>query len=279
MRTADFTRFGSRLYLSGTLTLTTALRIGAGDVDNIASADIAVVKDATGRPYIPGSSFKGVLRSYLEGLMRAINPSPSFACECVTPRKGNNEGCPTTRDGRAWEELREKLMEEGTPFDEFVLTESCHVCQVFGSPWLSSKVLVSDLPVAGEWLGRYQVRDGVAIDRDTGTAGEGLLYSFEAVPTGTEFRCEILIENASNAEQGMVLLGLRAFEQGLGRLGGATSRGLGRVQLAWNWPECYELHAEKPGRLLDFLLTGRGDPFDEKAAQEKMVAFRKEIGV
>jgi len=283
MTTADFTRFRSRLRLTGTMRLDTSLRVGAGDTDNIAAADITVIKDATGRPYIPGSSFKGVLRSYVESLLRAISDDEQkSACLCVTQIDGKADGCPTTRDPKI---LGKQLEEEITDRDAFFLTKSCRACQVFGSPWLASKVLMSDLPVTGEWLGRYQVRDGVGIDRDTETASEGLLYSFEAVPAGTDFACEILIENASEAEQGLVLLGLRAFEHGLIRLGGATSRGLGRVTLKWHLnPECYEVNADPkasgdPKQLFDFIATGKGAPLTTEAIDKKIAAFRKEIGV
>jgi CRISPR-associated RAMP protein (TIGR02581 family) len=263
------------------LQLDTSLRIGGGDTSNIVAADITVVKDASGKPYIPGSSFKGVLRSQVESLLRTINED--WACLCVTERKEVNDGCPTTRDREKWNETRERL-ERGGKLDQYVLENSCRACQVFGSPWLASKVLVSDMAVKGEWWGHYQIRDGVAIDRDTGTAGEGLLYSFEAVPAGTEFSCEILVENASEAEQGLVLLGLRAVEHGLVRLGGATSRGLGRVRLRWDLnPECYEVNADPeagggPGQLLDYLATGKGTPLTMDAMNTKIAAFRKKAG-
>jgi CRISPR/Cas system CSM-associated protein Csm3 (group 7 of RAMP superfamily) len=64
------------------------------------------------------------------------------------------------------------------------------------------------------WFDHYLTRDGVGIDRDTETAAEGLKYDFEAVPSGTEFEFEMVIENASEAELGVALLGLREFELG-----------------------------------------------------------------
>jgi CRISPR-associated RAMP protein (TIGR02581 family) len=280
MSTQDFTRFHSRLRLAGALRLETSLRIGAGKGGDIeGAADISVVKDATGAPFIPGSSFKGVLRSHVEMLLRAINEKS--ACLCVTERKGQNFGCPTTRDSQLLRDWIEKEFKNApaAAVDEFYFGQSCLACQAFGSPWLASKVMVRDLPVAGEWLGRYQRRDGVAIDRDTETVSEGKLYNFEAVPAGTEFECEIILENASAEEQGMVLLGLKAFEHGQVLLGGARSRGLGRVALEWNWDDCYEVDGADRRTLLDYLLTGRGRRFDQATAEQKIIAFRRSLGV
>lgn len=290
MSIQDFTRFHSRLRLLGSLSLETSLRVGAGRGDSSGGeADISVVKDATGVPYIPGSSFKGVLRAHVESLLRTINED--YACLCVTERKHQDTGCPTTRDTellrrqieKHQEQIRQKKM-SADAIERFYLDESCRACQVFGSPWIASKLMVRDLTVVGVWLGRYQHRDGVAIDRDTETASEGKLYSFEAVPAGTEFECEIIVENATPEEQGMVLLGLKAFEHGQVLLGGGRSRGLGRVYLTWNWDECYEVDATDKIVLLDYLLTGQGrslsnEQVRNKAIDDKIHAFRQSLGV
>src|SRR5438128_3481680 len=56
-----------KLILSGDLNCETGLHIGAGKGSlEIGGADNPVVKDAWGRPYIPGSSLRGKLRSLLE---------------------------------------------------------------------------------------------------------------------------------------------------------------------------------------------------------------------
>ena len=56
-----------KLVLQGTLHCETGLHIGAGKGSlEIGGADNPVVKDAFGRPYVPGSSLRGKLRSLLE---------------------------------------------------------------------------------------------------------------------------------------------------------------------------------------------------------------------
>lgn len=67
-----FDVFRNRLELTGTLWTVTALRVSQGRSLEPIGADLPVVKDALGRPLIPGSSFKGVLRSRLESFLRGI---------------------------------------------------------------------------------------------------------------------------------------------------------------------------------------------------------------
>src|SRR5258707_5389621 len=56
-----------KLILSGELHCESGLHIGAGKGSmEIGGADNPVVKDAFGRPYVPGSSLRGKLRSLLE---------------------------------------------------------------------------------------------------------------------------------------------------------------------------------------------------------------------
>lgn len=67
-----FDTFTNRLEITGTLTTITALRISAGRSSEPIGSDLPVIKDALGNPLIPGSSFKGALRSRLESFLRAI---------------------------------------------------------------------------------------------------------------------------------------------------------------------------------------------------------------
>ncbi len=56
-----------KLLLDGMMVCETGLHIGAGKGSlDLGGADNPVVKDAFGRPYVPGSSLRGKLRSLLE---------------------------------------------------------------------------------------------------------------------------------------------------------------------------------------------------------------------
>jgi CRISPR-associated RAMP protein (TIGR02581 family) len=229
----DFSAFRSRLRVRGTLHTETALRVGSGAASSPTEHDLPVLKDLAGRPYIPGSSFKGAYRAHLERLLRGMDEKLACNSTARPPKAGALPGCLTQGD---IDGLKEAHHGDPAALSREIVQRSCWICCLLGAPWLASKVSVRDLAVEPEtWYGHYLIRDGVAIDRDTETAAEGLKYDFEAVPSGTTFRFEMVIENASKAEMGLALFGLREFEQGRVPVGGATSRGLGSVKLALQW--------------------------------------------
>jgi CRISPR-associated RAMP protein (TIGR02581 family) len=243
-----FDRFDNRVRFTGTLTAVTALRIGAGRATGVSGTDLPVVRDAFGKPYIPGSSFKGALRASVESLVRSVSDSKRAVCNPLDPE----EWCVQKPEGADEER-----------FDNVVAEDTCLVCRVFGSPWLASKVSVRDLLVSQrEWVGQFEVRNGVAIDRDAGTAAEGLLYDFEVVPAGTTFSCEIVVENADDWELGLLALALRPFERGEASLGGARSRGLGVVKLEWH----ERTRIEGGDGLLDYLGGAAPRAVDDKVS-------------
>jgi CRISPR-associated RAMP protein (TIGR02581 family) len=290
-----FDTFKSRLVVEGYVVPESALRIGAGRAAEVSGTELPVMRDGRGRPYIPGSSFKGALRSYIETLLRGWCDSPFCACnpvdekeQCIRPgpiqsRSPNwkypaNGSVPEKPVGiddlrHGLQELRGK--DPDLEFTRRVEANSCLVCQTFGSPWLASHVRVRDLPVVdGEWFGQFQVRDGVAIDRDKGTVSEGRLYDYEVVPAGTRFELQIVAENLEDWQMGLVWLGLRALERGDVALGGFTSRGLGWVRL-----EGRRVHLfEGAGDLLELLggaEAGREVKDDE--AKSWVEAFHAEL--
>ncbi|MBM3238311.1 CRISPR-associated RAMP protein [Candidatus Poribacteria bacterium] len=231
-----FHQFSSRLTLSGTLMAKTALRIGAGRAITPIEPDLPVVKDSLGRPYIPGSTFKGVLRSYVESIVRSANPDRRFACDT----NNENEWCITKEEIK---KLKDATPDDKTLTDE-ILKRLCMVCQLFGSPWIASKVQTRDLYVLEEtWFGQYQDRDGVAIDRDTETSSEGKLYDYQVVPAGVVFQFSATVDNAESWQLGMLYVGLSAFERQKLTVGGGASRGLGLVELKLN--EQYYLFGEE----------------------------------
>lgn len=220
-----FDTFKSRLILHGSLTSTTALRIGAGQSSTATETNLPVIKDALGAPYIPGSSFKGVLRSRIESLLRSINSAA--ACNPVL----EDERCIHLD---TMNEQKAKFKDDDLGLTQWVEEQTCLACSLFGSTWLASRAQIKDWQVDRRyWFSQYLIRDGVSIDRDTETAGDKLYYNYEVVPAGTVFNGTIIVENGDPWQLGLLLLGLREFNQGL-PIGGGTSRGLGGVTLEWD---------------------------------------------
>src|SRR5208283_3372991 len=106
----------------------------------------------------------------------------------------------------------------------------CDVCSLFGSPQQTSRIFFSDAELI-DWSGSIQVRDGVCIDRDSETARPRAKYDFEVIPRGAVFFITVELENPQDAELALVGAALSEWENGF-RLGGFTSRGLGKVSLS-----------------------------------------------
>jgi len=280
-----FYSFRSRLTIEGILEAGTALRIGASKSTNPSDPDLPVVKDARDRPYIPGSSFKGVLRSYTEALLRGVmGERAEWACNptneaewCIPSRYGTLE-----RPGikRLKKKDMNKLEGEDLPepdYAEAVFKHTCMACGLFGSPWIASPLQIRDLLVdERSWIGQYQERNGVAIDRGREVAADGKLYDFEVVPAGVRFHFKAIAENPEPWQCGMLMAGLRPFLDGDMAIGGARSRGLGVVRLALS-RQTY-LNADNKKALLDSLIQGGGgEEVNGEKRKEWLESFHQEI--
>jgi len=234
-----FDIFKNRLEIAGTLTTVTALRISAGRSTEPIGSDLPVIKDALGRPLIPGSSFKGALRARLESFLRGIDPelaaNPAIESEwSITNErlKGRNGIKQEVEEELKQYPEKERSAKRDSLLTEKIINETDLASLLFGSPWMASKFQVRDLTVQPDaWFGQYQERDGVAIDRDTETAADGKLYDYQVVPAATPFDFKAVVENAQDWELGLLMIGLHQFETEQIPLGGGRSRGLGVVKL------------------------------------------------
>jgi CRISPR-associated RAMP protein (TIGR02581 family) len=296
-----FDELESRLELSGWVVAQTAFRIGAGRSTAVLGTDLPVVRDALGKPYIPGSSFKGLLRSRSENLIRAVvwhrrgSCTPTEEAEwCIQsgekhedPKWTYPSGGVSPFDVVGFRDLEKGLPERGnaqrdTELSWRVAAESCLACRTFGSPWLASPVLVRDLLVdESAWFDQFQVRNGVAIDRDTETASEGKLYDYEVIPSGTRFQFRLLAENAEPWSLGMLFVGLRGFQDGQVAIGGSKSRGLGWIKLDLEKRTFFSLDGEKGDARIEKLfgfLDGKGfEEVDDKKVKDWIDAFKTEL--
>lgn len=219
--------FQRRLQVTGTLVTETGLHIGgASDSIDPTAVDNAVVRLPDGRPYIPGSSLKGVLRCFMERLQNspgtwlASPGAPPAEClhnkEKEEKRKlldGLSKACKTERE-----------------FAEAVWERLCPVCRLFGCQEFAGRVLVADLmPMEDRVL--LERRHSVAIDRETRTAASSALFDMEVVAPGSRFALSILVENPSDAQIRDLMVLLLALSNGEIALGAKTGSGLGRIRL------------------------------------------------
>ncbi|MBD2182391.1 CRISPR-associated RAMP protein [Planktothrix sp. FACHB-1355] len=264
-----FDTFKNRLEIGGTLTTITALRISAGRSTEPIGSDLPVIKDAVGRPLIPGSSFKGALRSRLESFLRGIVGSDRKLV-----------ANPAVEDEWSLKADEIKLLKE-TYTNDFdlstaILEETDLVSRLFGSPWIASKFQVRDLTVLPDsWFGQYQERDGVAIDRDTETAADAKLYDFQVVPAGTQFEFKAVVENAEPWELGLLTIGLHQFETKQIPLGGGRSRGLGVVKLDIQEMQWFDAE-DDPELLLTYLQNLVNGEMDIYSCYPERIALLKQ---
>jgi len=266
-----FDTFQNRLTVDGYLVAESGLHVGVGRAGELAGTELPVIRDEHERPFIPGSSLKGALRGHLEAVVRGMAPdgidSRRLACD---PTDGQG----LCVDADRMRVLKDRYRDDDARLTEILAEELCLVCRTFGSPWWASPVRVRDLPVVvDEWFGQFDVRDGVAIDRDKGTVAVGP-YDYEVVPAGTRFKLHIEAENLDKWQRGLLWLGLRALKNGDVALGGFTSRGLGWVKI-----EDLEAQLLSGAQALMNLMggAGAGEPIGDEQAKSWVAAFRAEL--
>src|SRR4051812_30743884 len=99
-------RLSTRHRLDGTLIMKTGLHVGSGHGSEL--TDALVIRSARGAPYIPGSSFKGALRSAVERIAPNLGhlTPPVRSCqlvedgdeECLTVTRGLKESLQQIRE-------------------------------------------------------------------------------------------------------------------------------------------------------------------------------------
>jgi CRISPR/Cas system CSM-associated protein Csm3 (group 7 of RAMP superfamily) len=119
-------------------------------------------------------------------------------------------------------------------FDQVALRAVFGYLEHRGQMGTVCRIMVDDA-VADDDVG-VVIRDGVGIDRGTGSAAAGILYQQEVIPPGTRFAVRITAAlsatdtETERAGQALDLL-VRALAAGRVEIGAARTRGLGRVQL------------------------------------------------
>ena len=193
--------------ISGNIELLSGLHIGGGDdTMKIGGIDNGVIKDRDGKPYIPGSSLKGKMRSLLE-LNNRLVFLPDIEGE---PFSSNFLDKVALKDEKNAINLL-KLF--GDKEGEFGITRAIFAdCRVIDE---------EDL---------FEAKYENSINRQTGTASNP--RQTERVSAGVEFEFEIKIKVLDEDSQDdfieMIKKGIKLIENDY--LGGNGSRGYGRVR-------------------------------------------------
>lgn len=228
-----YTTFENKTIVKGILTAVDPIHIGAAGKDSLnpIEVDNAVLKDAAGNPLIPGSSLKGVVRSQFEAILRSVG---ARVCDIHNDK---DESCVSKRVIDAIrsrsKEQELSLLEQAQQYYE----ASCEVCRLFGGRQFAGKLHFKDCYYYGDSPCLFEKRDGVGINRDTGSAKQGVKYDFEIVPKGTKFEFELIAENLDEKQEKYLelilnmLCGKGITDGDYLAVGGKTTRGLGRIRL------------------------------------------------
>jgi len=239
--------FLGKLLIEGELVCETGLHIGAGKGTlEIGGADNPVVKDAFGRPYVPGSSLRGRLRSLLEQAMGLAIPKQLVY---VSKRKGqevrihasdlaNDEIC--LLFGRAPGRV-ERV--EGDALSQNTITPAR--LTVYDAALNLDSITAAMRESLDDEL--TEVKSESAIDRIT---SQSQARTLERVPAGASFKLRMILDVLCEEDKeliGSIMQGLMLLEDDT--LGGGGSRGSGRVRfqnlkLTWRNAGYYKGGAE-----------------------------------
>ncbi len=222
--------FLGKLLIEGELVCETGLHIGAGKGTlEIGGADNPVVKDAFGRPYVPGSSLRGRMRSLLEQALGFATPKHLVY---VSKRKG--------------QEVR--IHASDSPGDEICLLfgrAPGRVERVEGDALSQNTITPARLTVYDAALNLdsitapmreslddelTEVKSESAIDRIT---SQSQARTLERVPAGASFKLRLVVDVLCEEDKeliGAIIQGLALLEDDT--LGGGGSRGSGRVRFS-----------------------------------------------
>jgi CRISPR-associated protein Csm3 len=202
--------------ITGILTCKSGLRIGGSKDDiGIGEMDNPIIRHPlTKRPYIPGSSIKGKLRTLSEYREGAV------------PENGQPHGCKES---------------------------SCLICPIFGPHKMTehghgpTRLIVRDAMLAAEseqelaeaqasGLNFAEVKTENWIDRRTGIAGHTGLRAQERVPAGTKFNLTMSVRIFESDDEARVIEFIKQALDWLTKdtLGGSGTRGYGWVGLDYN---------------------------------------------
>ena len=188
-----------RLYARGKWKLNSVAHFGG---DETGMADMCLLRNAEGHPFIPSASIAGAARSFL------------------------------AQQSLPWTEYRDGLTEE--PPDLKRLFGGGDKPDT-NKPGTMSALIVADAACASKQA-TTSIRDGVRVVIQSGSAAEGAKFDVEVVERGTEFDLSlacVIRDGDNNKELEKLFLALlHGFKAGDIRLGARTRRGYGRGKVA-----------------------------------------------
>ncbi len=227
----------NRYCFEGKLELVTALRISSGRASD--ETDAPFIRAFDGAPYIPGSSLRGAIRSEVERVLASMGKEVGLISCTLFEKDACAEKARKFLQKIETEKVKKdagsnKQKNELTA--EFAKLELCDVCKLLGSTVYASRLVIEDaLPVdVAIARNHIRIRDGVGIDRDTGSAKDGAKFDYEVIDpinSSITFLFKMTAENVTDdSDRKLINLILGLLKHGL-HVGGKRTGGLGKIKL------------------------------------------------
>lgn len=230
--------FLNRYRFTGTLKILTPLHIGTGEGSTEFYSEeereqirekigklpevSTIIRDFNKKPLIPGSSLRGVMRHWLLNVLRGFGSqwADDRDYEDAALTELNQEEQIERVKGFSWLELL-----FGTPFHEGKV-------EIWDASCQTEEMDTDDTLLGWNSKTLTYIDTSVAIDPTTGTALENLLYKTEIVPPGVEFAFNLVGQNLTDLEIGLILLALQGFNSDIYpiHVGSRSARGYGRME-------------------------------------------------
>ncbi|MCS7015038.1 MAG: RAMP superfamily CRISPR-associated protein [Gemmatales bacterium] len=215
-------RLWNSLKLTFTLRPVSPILIKSGGISlNPALPDMQFVRTFTANGesvFIPGSSLKGVFRSFSEKVLRTADPQ--FACEPF-PNLESYCGRKLERvDAKSENNTKENVAAQ-------IYRQSCRACKIYGNTRLRGRLSFTDMYPNGPT--KTETRYGVAISRLSHAVAVGP-FDMEVLVAG-QFQGALVLENFEVWHLGLLALTLQAINDGIVKIGFGKNRGLGQVAM------------------------------------------------
>lgn len=217
----DFSVFKNKYFIEGDLVVLTALHIGSGKEE--AEHDAPFINE-DGNFYIPGSSFRGYMRTKLERFLLDVN-NFNFK-DKKTQEKLNmadvlllfgytNLFTEKENSSEIIERVQKKLGFNKNEKDNFSS--------------MAGRIHIADMPIDSDV--NSVRRDGIKIDRNTGATEAGKKFDYDIIPAGSKFKFVIEIENIEPYQLDLIALSLKDIHDEGDLFGGKLSRGIGKCKI------------------------------------------------